>query len=102
MCWDQSRVLTWSFTKARSPAGSVSSFGSVASTNSVAMARSEAAHEERMRARALQCNAKEFKAIMDEKEKQVASMLQERELDRDEIVKISGQVLGKKQYFFKL
>ncbi|CBY19245.1 unnamed protein product [Oikopleura dioica] len=87
------RVFKYSFTKARSPAGSVSSFGSVASTNSVAMARSEAAHEERMRARALQCNAKEFKAIMDEKEKQVASMLQERELDRDEIVKISGQVL---------
>ena len=58
------------------------------------MARSEAAYEERMRARALQCNSKEFKAIMDEKEKQVASMLQERELDRDEIVKISGQVLG--------
>ena len=94
-------MLTSSFTKARSPAGPVSSFGSVASTNSVAMARSEAAHEERMRARALQCNAKEFKAIMDEKEKQVASMLQERELDRDEIVKISGQVLGNKKIFFQ-
>ena len=35
----------------------------------------------------------EYKVILDEKEKQVASMLQEREMDRDEIVRISAQVL---------
>jgi len=48
-----------------------------------------------MRARANACNVKEYKIILDEKEKQVASMLQEREMDRDEIVRVSGQVLGK-------
>ena len=41
-----------------------------------------------------------MKSALDEKEKQVASMLQEREMDRDEIVKLSAAVLGKYYYFF--
>merc|ERR1712050_59545 len=79
--------------RGKSPSGSVSSFGSLASTSSVAVARARAAEEERMRARANACNVKEYKHILDEKEKQVASMLQEREMDRDEIVRVSAQGL---------
>merc|ERR1711990_1187774 len=79
--------------RARSPSGSVSSFGSMASTNSVAIARAQAAEAERMRARANACNVNEIKKALDEKEKQVASMLTERDMQQDELVRVSAQIM---------
>merc|ERR1711990_520915 len=76
-----------------SPGGSVSSFGSMASTNSVAIARAQAAEAERMRARANACNVNEIKKALDEKEKQVASMLTERDMQQDELVRVSAQIM---------
>ena len=66
----------------------------MASTNSVAIARAQAAEAERMRARANACNVNEIRKALDEKEKQVASMLTERDMQQDEMVQLSGQILG--------
>ena len=66
----------------------------MASTNSVAFARAAAAEQERMRARANACNVNEIRKALDEKELQVASMLTERDMQQDELVRVSGQILG--------
>ena len=66
----------------------------MASTNSVAIARAAAAEQERMRARANACNVNEIRKALDEKEKQVASMLTERDMQQDELVRVSAQILG--------
>ena len=49
---------------------------------------------ERMRARANACNVNEIRKALDEKEKQVASMLTERDMQQDELVRVSAQILG--------
>ena len=49
-----------------------------------------------MRARANACNVNEIRKALDEKEKQVASMLTERDMQQDELVKYGGEILGKK------
>ena len=47
-----------------------------------------------MRARANACNVNEIKKALDEKEKQVASMLTERDMQQDELVRVSAQIMG--------
>ena len=47
-----------------------------------------------MRARANACNVNEIRKALDEKEKQVASMLTERDMQQDELVRVSAQILG--------
>jgi len=59
------------------------------------MSSFKAAEAERMRARANACNVNEIRKALDEKEKQVASMLTERDMQQDEMVQLSGQILGK-------
>ena len=54
----------------------------------------QAAEAERMRARANACNVNEIRKALDEKEKQVASMLTERDMQQDELVRVSAQILG--------
>ena len=46
-----------------------------------------------MRARANACNVNEIKKALDEKEKQVASMLTERDMQQDELVRVSAQIM---------
>ena len=47
-----------------------------------------------MRARANACNVNEIKKALDEKEKQVASMLTERDMQQDELVRVSAQIIA--------
>lgn len=53
-----------------------------------------------MRARANACNVNEIKKALDEKEKQVASMLTERDMQQDELVRVSAQIMGKYIHFW--
>ena len=53
-----------------------------------------------MRARANACNVNEIKKALDEKEKQVASMLTERDMQQDELVRVSAQIMGEYHYYF--
>ena len=58
-----------------------------------------------MRARANACNVNEIRKALDEKEKQVASMLTERDMQQDELVRVSAQILGNflySSYFIKI
>ena len=57
-----------------------------------------------MRARANACNVNEIRKALDEKEKQVASMLTERDMQQDELVRVSAQILGNSSFciLFKL
>ena len=51
-----------------------------------------------MRARANACNVNEIRKALDEKEKQVASMLTERDMQQDELVRVSAQILGNSNF----
>lgn len=53
-----------------------------------------------MRARANACNVNEIKKALDEKEKQVASMLTERDMQQDELVRVSAQIMGEYNFYF--